>query len=288
MESEKQGENRLVQAAIVVGALLFLVFVLAKITPKDTTTEFRYGVKIVSEIPLDEIRGLHYLAIYDDTVTAAELTCKFGLSAISKPNPNGYRVRIQEGDFGLYLSAQEATIKGTTESEILHSCYAFACLKDGIDCDEFHRIESFIKNAKSMSVILDDSVEGAGLRGYAEIIGALSYLQTKKTDINRDGVIEQWEVDANEFFIYPFTMEEGLCTAQPFNTAIQNWSSQNETIDCSRISPAIIMKKSDEPQYRVYGNLLVLEGNNDQLHTASIITRDLMAPDWIRRLYGLR
>ncbi|MBU0762329.1 MAG: hypothetical protein KKD39_04835 [Candidatus Altiarchaeota archaeon] len=284
--AEEEKSSKLVTIASVVAVVLVVLFALAKFTPKPTTEEIKYGVKIVSEFPLEEMKYRQYLALSNDTNMAPELTCKFELSGTSTLDPQGYRVDIEEGDYGVYLGVKEAKIKGKTNQEILNACHAFACLKDNINCDVFQNIDEFFNNAKSMSIILDESVADAGGRGYAEIVGALSYLQTKRVDLDKNGVVEQSEVDVNEFFIYPFTMKDGICTPQPYNTIIQNWSRRNETVDCGKIAPAIFMKYSNETQLKVYGSRLVLEGGDEQLHTEAIIVRDIIAPEWIRRIYG--
>ncbi len=286
--AEEEGGTKAGGILGVLAIALLVLFGLAYFTPTEKDEYVKYGVKVVSEFPLDEMRYRQYLAIYNDTKTASELTCKFELSAVSQPDPKGYRVRIEEGDYGVYLGAKEAYIKGRTGEELLNACHAFACLKDDIDCDEFHKIDYFIRNLDSVSVILDESVGDAGGRGYAEVMGALSFLQTKKVDVNRDGVVGQAEIDANNFFIYPFLRSNNRCTTQPFNTLVQNWTRKNETVDCSKITPAIIIMKSNESELMVWGERLVLSGEDEQIHTESIILRDIIAPEWIRRIYGYK
>jgi hypothetical protein len=255
--------------------------------PKPAEESVLYGVKVTSEMPIERLQGMRYIALYNTTNSPAELTCKFGLSAISIPSVNGYLIKFEEGEAGIHLGLKSATIRGSTESELLMSCHVFACLRDGIECPNFLLLESFIDNADSISIILDSEVDQAGGRGYAELVGALSFIQSKRADRDGDGILEQAEVDANEFFIYPFIKEGDLCTAQPLNNMIQNWSRTNETVECARIAPSISLVDSDEQKIEATNERVILYGNGDKLHTSAIIVRDHLIPEWIRRVYGL-
>ncbi len=290
MDEEKDGSGEKAATVVkVLGAILVLLFALAYFIPKPSTQQVMYGVKIVSEIPLERLALMEYLAMDNDTKTPAELTCKFELSAVSKPDPSGYRVRISEGDYGIYLRQKDADIKGRSQQEILTACHVFACLRDGIECPNFMLLKSLIDGSDSMSVILDEGVGAAGGRGYAEIIGTLSYIQSSKVDTNGNEILEQDEVDANEFFIYPFVRTSEGCLTQPFNNLVQNWSVKKETVNCDRISPAIVIEVSNKSAITVdEGGRIVLSGSDDQIHTAAIILRDVLAPEWIRRIYGYR
>jgi hypothetical protein len=285
-KDEEKSMSKVETLIYVVAILFFVILALAYLVPKPTTQETLYGVKVVSEFPVEDLKKMEFIALYNTTATPAELTCKFELSAISKPDIRGYRIRIEEGDTGIYLKQKEATIKGSTPADMLNACHAFACIRDGIECPNFMELDNYMKSAKSMSVILDSSVDNTGGRGYAEIIGALSFLQTKKADTNKDGQVDQKEVDANEFFIYPFIKDGDVCTPQPMNTMIQNWSRTNQTVKCADISPAILLTASNESAMRIQGGQIVLTGPGEAVHTEAIIIRDFIAPEWIRRLYG--
>ncbi|MFH1055060.1 MAG: hypothetical protein V1744_03075 [Candidatus Altiarchaeota archaeon] len=284
---EESKGDRTGTVILVLGCLVVLVFVLAYAFPKAAVDTTKYGVKVVSEIPLENLRRMEYIALYNDTSSPAEVTCKFELSAISKPDPNGYRVSVGEGDYGIYVKSKEASIKGRDEEEILTACHVFACLRDGIECPNFMALGSFIKSADSMSVILDGSAGQATGRGYAEVVGVLGYVQSKKADLDGDGVISQSEVNANEFFIYPFVKDGDSCQAMPLNNLIQNWSGDNRTTACSNIEPAIILTNSNESAIRLDGQQVIISGSDDQIHTGAVILRDFIAPDWIRRMYGI-
>jgi hypothetical protein len=285
-KKQEEEEGTAAQIIKVLIVLVAALFILAYIVPKQSKETTKYGVKVSSEIPLEQLREKQYIGLYNTTATPAELTCKFELSAISKPDIKGYKITIGEGDTGIYLKSKEAAIKGRDQDEILRACHVFACLRDGIECPNFLLLGDFIGNAKSMSVILDNNVDQVGGRGYAEIVGALSYMQTKRADINGDGVLNQSEVDANEFFIYPFIKEGDVCSPQPMNTLIQNWSKTNRTSSCRDISPAIMLTASNESAMRIVGEQLIVTGTGDSIHTSSIILRDFIAPEWIRRMYG--
>jgi hypothetical protein len=270
----------------IVGILVVVLFLLARFMPKSTSESVEYGIKVVSEIPFERLQSMKYIALYNTTNSAAELTCKFELSAISEPALNGYRIKIEDGETGIYLRERDATISGRNSREILIACHVFACLREGLECPNFMLVDNFFRKSESMSVILDEDVGAAGGRGYAEVVGALSFLQSRRSDTDEDGLVEQEEVDANNFFIYPFIKRGDLCYSQSFNNLIQNWSATNETHDCANIAPAIMLKISDEPGIFVKNSQVIITGDDDQIRAGAIIIRDVLAPEWVRRLYG--
>jgi hypothetical protein len=287
-DGDEGGDGWFVTVGYALIILMFSLFILAYVMPKSTTESEMFGVRVVSEIPLERLQRMEYIALYNTTSTPAELTCKFELSAISKPDPRGYRIRIEEGETGITLREKDAVISGRTQGELLNACHAFACMRDGVECPNFMELDSFIRQAKSMSLIIDSKVDSVGGRGYAEIMYGLSYMQSRKADANGDGVINQSEIDANEFFIYPFLKEGDVCNPQPLNNLIQNWSRTNRTSDCSEISPAIMLVPSNRSAITVSGGQVVVSGDGDGIHTSSIILRDFISPELIRRMYGFK
>ncbi|MBD3387616.1 MAG: hypothetical protein GF416_01080 [Candidatus Altiarchaeales archaeon] len=286
---EEGSEGKAVTLVKIIAGLLVILFALAYFTPKPTDESVEYGVKVVSEIPLDKLRSMTHIALYNKSVTPAELTCKFELSAISNPDIRGYRIKIEQGSTGLYIGGKSAVIRGKTEEELLEACHVFACLRDGIECPNFMLLDSFFREPGSMSVILDENVGAAGGRGYAEIMGALSFVQSRKADLDGDGLVNQSDVDANDFFIYPFIKSGGECRTQPLHNLVQNWTGTNETYDCMGIGPAIVLTESNSSGiYVADNNQVVISGSDDDIHTGSIIIRDVIAPEWIRRLYGFK
>jgi hypothetical protein len=286
-EEATQGDKVGMILAVVVGAFV-LLFVLAYVVPKPTEETRHSGIKVVSEIPLNDLRTKTFIALYNTTKTNAELTCKFELSAISKPDPRGYKITIGTGETGIILKTREANIYGRDEGDILRACHVFACLRDGVSCPDFESLEGFFKNARSMSIILDGNVDKTGGMGYAEMLGGLGYLQSQLVDANGDNQFDQAEIDANEFFIYPFVKEGDTCVPQPLVNLVQNWSRTNRTSNCGDIAPAIVVTASNETAIRVVGDQVIVSGSGDALHTASIIVRDVIAPEEIRRLYGYK
>ncbi len=270
--------------------LLFIYASVYYLSRPNTTTTYVSGIKVVSEIPLENLASpkYNYIALYNTTETNSELTCKFGLSAISQPNIKGYRIVITEGDTGIYLGQKEAQIKGRNQEELLDACHTFMCMREEIDCPEFSKLRWFALNAETMSIILDKEAGMDGGRGYAELVGVLSYIQSKLVDTNKDGFMEQKEIDANKFFIFPFIMENGSCTPQPFHNLVENWTGGNDSFDCNELDPAIMIKISDEKSIKIDGRRIILSGDDKTLHDESVILRDAIAPDWIRRVYGFK
>ncbi|MFH1403103.1 MAG: hypothetical protein ABIH11_02410 [Candidatus Altiarchaeota archaeon] len=270
--------------------LLVLMALFYFMSRPETTTSYVSGVRIVSEIPMKDFQTprYEYIALYNTTNSDMELTCKFGLSAISQPSIKGYKINIESGETGVYLGSREAWIRGASQQDLLDSCHAFICAREGIDCPEFSSLRWFIRDAGSMSVILDSKGEMNAGRGYAEIVGVLSFMQSKRVDVNGDGIMNQSEIDANEFFIYPFLMENGTCSPQPFHTLVENWTGGNESYDCAGIAPSIVLEVSDEDSISVEDGRIILRGDDRALHAEAIILRDNLAPEWIRRLYGFK
>lgn len=290
-ENEKDSGDGGSKAAFIIkvfGALLIIIMVLAYVTPPQTQEYNIHGIRVISEIPLEDLKSHRSLTMSKDSASPEEVTCKFGLSAISTPSPGGYRIHIEEGEKGIYLGREEARIKGSNEKEVLSACHAFACIWGEMDCpDDFLIVHEMFEKAGSVSVIIGDDVGPAAGRGYVEVIGALSYLQTIRADINRDGRIEQIEADLNEFFIYPFLMTDAGCLGQPLHNVLQNWSGTDEAVDCEKIAPAIVIRGGDDDSMRLDGSRLILSGKDQSLHAMAIISRDIICPKWIRRMHGL-
>lgn len=284
---EKTSKSSILVRVFIV--LFVAIMIAAVLTPKETTQSIKYGVKVVSEIPLENLQRVNMLTINNDSRTNAELTCKFELSAISTPGPSGYQVEVAEGDFGIYIGEKKAVIKGETQNQILTACHAFACLLDGIECpNDFLDIEDFISDKKAVSVILDENVGGAGGRGYAEIIGALSFYQSKNADKDGNGLLTQDEIDKNDFEVYPFLKSGENCLPQPYNNLLQNWNGSDESINCDEIGAQILIQKSDRGVLSASEQRITLEGSNDQIHTMSILLRDIISPEMVRRIYGFK
>ncbi len=272
--------------------LILIVGILALIYVYSNRTDYRYGtevggVNIYSTIPLSELQTWNSLFLYNSSEKAG-ITCNFELSAISIPGRNGHVVRIERGTPGVYVNNRSAYIRGNSEEEILNSCHAFACLIEGIKCPEnFSEIREIILNSEDINLVLDNRVGGiAGPKVYAELLGALGYLQAILVDKNRDGVIEQKEIDQNTVWIYPYLMEGDNCTLQPFRSIVEVLNTTNQSRDCY-ISPAIYIIKSDKNEIRVDDSKIILSGDEEHLMAESIIVRDILSPEWIRAMYGM-
>jgi hypothetical protein len=75
---------------------------------------------------------------------------------------------------------------------------------------------------------------------------------------------------------------------QPLNNLVQRLNGSNETFDCARISPAIVLEESDANSIGLVDSRIILKGDDRRLHSEAIILRDVLAPEWIRRVYGMR
>lgn len=243
------------------------------------------GVRINSEIPPEGVQGLKTIALLNSSDNAA-ITCNFELSAISNPDRRGYIVKIENGKKEVYITQKMAYIRGETDDEILDACHAFVCLRDGIKCPgNFRDIRDTISNSDRINVIFDSRLTGKGVRAYAEILGALGYLQAVLADSDKDGVIEQTEIK-NKMWIYPYLREGDNCTLQPFRSIIEILNATNETRDCN-IEPGIYIQLSDNNEIEVDDGRIILSGDEEHIYTGAIILRDIISPQWIRVMYGL-
>lgn len=275
-------------------ALFLIILVASFIGIRTYSNSYPYsakvsGVEVRSKIPLEKIQGWVDLAL-ENTSGGAELTCNFELAAVSVPNRRGYKIRVERGEQGVYVREVEAYIQGKTDDELLDACHVFACLRENIKCpDNFTVIRKIIENTDDFNVIVDSDVSGAGARGYAEILGALGFLQASRVDINKDGFLDKGELAVNSVFIHSYVRENKFeCVQQPLSNLVQaiNMSSNNSRRDCI-ISPGIYVTKSGVNEIRVDGYKIILAGDDEHLHTEAIILRDIISPKWIRAVYGL-
>ncbi len=273
----------LVIAVIGIGIAGYLYFGSNSRYPYETVIS---GVKINSEIPLEEIQNYKTIALLNSSNNAA-ITCNFELSAISDNNIMGYLVKIENGKNGVYINQRIAYIRGETDDEILNACHAFACLRDGIICpDNLADIRDIILNSDQMNIILDSNVTGKGISAYTEILYALGYLQATLIDYNKDGSIDREEIDKNDIWICPYLKDGETCKSQPCRNIVKILNATNETRNCN-IEPGIYIQVSDNNEIRIEGGKIILSGDEDHIHTEAIIVRDILSPKWIRAMYGL-
>ncbi len=276
---------------IVYAVIIIAIILVAGYLYTGTGDRYAYrtvisGVKINSEIPLEDVQNLKTIALLNSSNNAA-ITCNFELSAISNSDRNGYLVKIENGKNAVYINPKITYIRGETDDEILNACHAFACLRDGIRCpDNFADIRDIMLNSDQMNLILDSNVTGKGIRAYTEISGALGYLQAIIIDKNKNGAIEPDEIDKNNILICPYLREGDICTLQPCRSIVKILNSTNETRDCS-IEPGIYIQISDNNEIRIDGKKIILLGDEEHIHTEAIIVRDVLSPKWIRVMYGL-
>jgi len=68
---------------------------------------------------------------------------------------------------------------------------------------------------------------------------------------------------------------------------VQNWSRTNKTSQCENVVPAVIILPANESSIRIAGGQVVVSGSGDSVHSALIILRDIISPDWVRVFHGL-
>lgn len=284
---ETKSRWRWILPLVLIIGILVLVYVYSN-RPNYRYTAQISGVNVYSAIPLSELQTWKALSLYNSSGKAAT-TCNFELSAISIPDRKGPIVRIEKGISGIYImNNRSAYIRGSSEDEILDSCHEFACLIGGITCPEdFNEIRHIVMNSQDINLVLDSRAGGtAGPKAYAELLGALGYLQAILVDKNKDGMIEQKEIDQNTIWIYPYLMQGDTCTLQPFRSIVEILNTTNESRDCY-ISPAIYIIKSDKNEIKVDDLKIILSGDEQHIMAESIIVRDILSPKWIRAMYGM-
>ena len=277
---------------LVAAAILLTIVCLACLQsePEDYTyVQSIAGVTVYSQIPLEDLAFKQSIALYNAS-GRIETTCNFEISALSENNPNGYKVSVEDGGFGVYIDRNQAKIMGETDSQTLHACNVFNCLREEITCPgNMWDIREIILDEREINIAIDTKVAGEGAQGYGEILGAIGYLQSKyaSTDFNGDGKLDGDELNRSIIKIFPYLKEGDNCTIQPMMTSLQVLNASNKTVPCSSLSPAIILENSDINQITLIGKTLTVTGDDAHINSASVIVRDLLSPEFIRRLYRL-
>ncbi|MCX6695816.1 MAG: hypothetical protein NTU61_05925 [Candidatus Altiarchaeota archaeon] len=247
------------------------------------------GVPVESELTLAEFQRMYYISLYNTTQSKAELTCKFELSAISSGDPRGYRIKIEEGETGIQLGRTSAVIRGRSDNELLKACHVFACMRDNLTCpQDFAALLWKVEGADSVGIVLDSSAGEEAGRTYAELMGVLGYMQAKHVDKNMDGIFSQDEINNNTFFIYPFLKVNDTCFMQPVHSLVQNLSGSNATYSCDLPDAIYLLPSEEENRLAVEGSKIILSGDGRRIHTAGVILRDSLDPEWILRVYNLQ
>ncbi len=248
------------------------------------------GVNIYSTTSFSELKNWKNIVLSNPTNKAAT-TCNLELLAISTQYGRRYRVYVESGDAGVYVNNTSAYILWQTEDDILDACHAFACLRDNLICpDDLQRARDIVLNAKSISVIIDGRVREAGVRGYQELFGVLGYIQAQEAlkDTDGDGEISRQELEDNLLLIYPYIMNGSTCTSQPFNSILQRVNiTGNETFDCDKLDPSIQLISSDRNEIKITDDRITISGGDEEIHTAAVIIRDVLSPQYIRKIYGI-
>ncbi len=243
------------------------------------------GVTVKSEIPLGDVQGWRDIVLMDSEDKAIT-SCNFELSAISNLAKKGYRVNVGYGETGITIHRNSADIKGKTSDDILQACHAFACLRDNITCpDNLQQARDVVLNAKTLGVVIDDRLRGAGVRAYPELTGVLGYIQAREAlkDIDGDGRVSKEELDENLILIYPYVDNGSTCIAQPFNNLLMEVNiTGNETFDCDLLDPSIHLIRSDKNEIKIEDDRITITGGDDEIHTGAVIIRDVLAPEYIR------
>ena len=263
-------------------------------TPSYTHKITIAGVNVESDIPLDEVTSWRFIDLRDSKDRDI-LTCNFELSAISLHDRDGHAIIVQKSDStGIYIRKGSVLIEGDSPDNLLNACHAFACLRENVSCpDDLDLIYRKSREWKRINILLDSRLGVDAVSGYGDLLGALGYLQAQTagpSDLNNDDVITREEMEASMedkmLLIFPYTLENNSCISQPFNSALQQINKTGNVFECSNLTPSIRFLKSDVNRMTVEDGNIIVEGDDIHVHTGAILLRDIIAPEFISKLYG--
>ncbi|MDD5111988.1 MAG: hypothetical protein PHG85_05540 [Candidatus Altiarchaeota archaeon] len=251
-----------------------------------------YGIKVVSDRPVGEYTGRIQskgIALLQPESRGA-VTCSLGMTAALTREENGYKITMEKGDQGIYLYNAGGIIKGMTERELVTACNAFNCIANNITCpDNLGSIAGAFTNPDEMNIILDESSGGAGGRAYIELLGVMSYMQAERADVNKDGVLSQFEITnitGNFIAIRPYLMNGSVCRPQPLHNLIETFEPDaNLTVECQSMESAIYVLNSSDNRVKVEGTNVYIYGDQDHVYDGAIIVRDSLSSSWVRVLF---
>lgn len=274
-------------ALVVVAALAVAAFYAYSEYDKPRLVENVAGVPVYSKIPVDSLAnrtatiGLHTYS------SGAETTCNLELSGVltasgSVPDRKGYDIQLERGPQQIVLDWKGAYIRGESDDELLKSCHAFVCLREGLDCPKnMMDMRNVTLKNRDMVIVLDNRTGSDAIMGFVELEGALGYLQAQLADANGDGVLNQSEVSDNKYHIYPYLMNGDTCKLLDFRSAIETLNITNDTTACEFRS-GIILQKANSNAIAIDGMKIMITGDDSHIHTGAVIVRDIIAPEWIR------
>ena len=290
VEARKEGSTSKVVLVILFVVLAFLSYRYFS-SQKETSTVI-YGVKVVSDVPIaDSIVKIQSIGVaLLKTELKGGITCNLELLSSLVENQRGYPVSIQEGEQGVYLYENAAYLKGMGERELITACNAFNCIANNITCpSDISLLGRFLSSSDEVNLVLDSTGGQNAGREYAEIMGALAFIQVEKIDVNKDGIPSQYEItnlSGNFLAIRPYVMYNQTCKPQQLHNLVETYEPlENESVDCGRLMNSIFVLNSTENKIVLDQSNIFLFGNNDHIYDEAVILRDALSPRWIRVLY---
>jgi hypothetical protein len=245
------------------------------------------GVPVYSLIPLEDFQNMTTIAILNP-VGKAETTCTFEIRAASTLDTRGYMVHLERKPLGVYIEQNGAYIRGESDDELLQACHAFLCLREGISCDaNLMLIKNLTLRNNDMVIVIDNRTGGKAGQGYAELLGALGFLQAKRVDTNNNSQIEFDELNKSRIHIYPYIKYGDMCKLQEFKNALQTLNITNDTVACDEINYGIFLMPSPSNGIVIDGRRILIQGDDEHIHIGATIVRDILSPEFIRFYYNL-
>jgi len=235
--------------------------------------EYKYsetigGIPVYSDIPLSEVENWNGMILGHKNDTSAR-GCVLEISSVLSSSREGPEVNVEKSDVTrIYIRENSANIKGSNDDDIRNACHIFVCIKEGIKCPgNLNKIKDVMGSDRLITVVGED-VQGAGVRGYAEIMIALGYLQAENLDRGKAS------------FIVPYLKQGGVCKLQPFRNQYQiiNETLANETVNNCDVK-GIFIEKSDKNEIIIEDDRILLLGDDKHLYSESIIVSDVIAPE---------
>ncbi|GEM_PF-3426286 len=254
----------------VVVAVIAIVFGFAYLTYQpNSNCSLTLDTKVCSDVPLTELQKWWDIYLFQPA-GKAELYCGLELASLARISEEGKKIRIESGDTGIYITKNEASIKGSTDAELLKTCHVFSCIMTDLNCSvKMERARDIALNLNPINLVMDEELTGRGLEGMLAIYYALGAINAQT-----NAPIHSYIMNGENCSILTILNESGLTMV-----------STNKTFSCD--IPGFYLKYGSENAIIIDDKKVLIIGDDDHIYAGSIIVRDILAPDLRERLNKL-